>query len=221
MTDQITSGTTARDEHRAGGFSLGAWVSASAVGLGVAYGLFALFGDGVEKWFGVAHDSVARDLVIMASLFIGAAVFATMRRRVLAPLLGGSVWAAVAAGISLVVGFVVGFIVAGPPFDFVLGVLTLGIVGGAFQWRLVKDQLPRPGRLYLAGIGAWFAAAVAVLAVAIFTGDAIFETLDPEEGSIVELVSFTAFLALLGLVGGAVGGTIEGLALRKRIRPPA
>ncbi len=217
MADQITTETTDLREKRAGYFSHGAWVRASAIGLGVAYGLFALFGDGLEI-LGAAHESVARDSAIMAGLFIGAAVFAKMRRRVLAPHLGGSVWAAVAAGISLATGFVVGFVFAGPPFDFVLGVLTLGIIGGAFQWRLVKDKLPRSGRLYLAGIGAWFAAAVAVLAVAILAGDAFFEALDTEEGTIVGLGAFTAFLALLGVVGGAVGGTIEGLALRKRIR---
>ena len=62
----------------------------------------------------------------------------------------------------------------------------------------------------------------AVLAVAIFTGDAIFDALgQPEEGTMFALVGFSAFLALLGLVGGAVGGAIEGAALRRRIGRPA
>ena len=224
MTDQVTSETTTHSKQSVGGFSLGAWVRANAIGLGIAYGLFGLFGDGIEIWLGVAHESVAHDLAIMSGLFIGAAVFALMRRKVLAPHLGGSVWIAVAAGLSLAVGFVVGFIIAGPPFDFVLGVFALGTIGGALQWRLVKDKLARPGRLYLIGIGAWLAAAVAVLAVAIFIIDPIFETLglaEAEEGTIAALVSFTAVLALLGLVGGAVGGAIEGAALRRRIGRPA
>ncbi len=222
MTDQVTSEKTTRGEQPVGGFSLGAWVRANAIGLGIAYGLFGLFGDGFEIWLGVAHDSVAHDLAIMSGLFIGAAVFALMRRKVLAPHLGGSAWIAAAAGISLAVGFVAGFVIAGPPFDFVLGVFALGTIGGALQWRLVKDKLARPGRLYLIGIGAWLAAAIAVLAVAIFTGDAIFDALgQPEEGTMFALVSFTAFLALLGLVGGAVGGAIEGAALRRRIGRPA
>lgn len=222
MTDQVTSETTTRGEQPVGGFSLGAWVRANAIGLGIAYGLFGLFGDGIEIFLGVAHDSVAHDLAIMSGLFIGATVFALMRRRVLAPHLGGSAWIAVAAGLSLAVGFVAGFVIAGPPFDFVLGVFALGTIGGALQWRLVKDKLARPGRLYLLGIGAWLAAAIAVLAVAIFTGDAIFDALgQPEEGTMFALVSFTAFLALLGLVGGAVGGAIEGAALRRRIGRPA
>ncbi len=222
MTDQVTSETTTRGEQPVEGFALGAWVKANAIGLGIAYGLFGLFGDGIEIFLGVAHDSVAHDLAIGSGLFIGAAVFALMRRKVLAPHLGGSAWIAAAAGISLAVGFVAGFVIAGPPFDFVLGVFALGTIGGALQWRLVKDKLARPGRLYLIGIGAWLAAAIAVLAVAIFTGDAIFDALgQPEEGTMFALVSFTAFLALLGLVGGAVGGAIEGAALRRRIGRPA
>ena len=174
---------------------------ANAAGLGIAYALFALFG-GVAEVLGAAHDSIARDLAIMAGLFIGAAVFAMMRRKVLAPHLGGSPWTALAAGVSLAAGFVLGFILAGPPFDFVLGVIALGTIGGALQWRLLKDQLPRPGRLFLAGIAAWVTAAVAAMAVVIPTGDAI----DAAFGS-----------GVIGLIAGAVGGAIEGVALRRRI----
>ena len=119
MTDQITSQTTSRSQQPVGGFPLGAWVRANAVGLGIAYALFALFG-GVAEELGAAHDSVTRNVAILAGLFIGAAVFALMRRKVLAPHLGSSPWTAVAAGVSLTAGFVLGFIMAGPPFDFVL-----------------------------------------------------------------------------------------------------
>ena len=49
----------------------------------------------------------------------------------------------------------------------------------------------------------WTRQLFAVLAVAIFTGDAIFDALgQPEEGTMFALVGFSAFLALLGLVGG-------------------
>ncbi len=213
MTDQITSQTTSRSQQPVGGFPLGAWVRANAVGLGIAYALFALFG-GVAEELGADHDSVTRNLAIIAGLFIGAAVFALMRRKVLAPHLGGSLWTAMAAGVSLAAGFVLGFIMAGPPFDFVLGVIALGTIGGALQWRRLRCQLARPGRLFLIGIGAWVTAAVTAVAVVIPTGDAI----DAAFGSGV--TGFVAVTLVIGLVAGAVGGAIEGAALRRRIGLP-
>ncbi|HZC99563.1 MAG TPA: hypothetical protein VFA46_05045 [Actinomycetes bacterium] len=218
MTDNATTKAPIHAKPRGGGFPLGAWVRANAVGLGVAYGLFALLGDAVEHWGGAPHDSIARNAAIMSALLIGAAVFVLMRRNVLAPHLGGAGRTAVAAGVGLAVGLTTGFMVAGPPFDFVFGVATLGTIGGALQWRLVKDRLSRPGGLFLAGAAAWLAAAVAVLAVALFAGDLIFAALgQPDDASAVGFMSYVAFLTLLGVVGGAVGGAIEGAALRRRM----
>lgn len=211
MSDRALSDTVARDERDAAGFPLGAWVRANAVGLGAAYGLFALFGDGVESLFGVGHESVVRDTAMMIGLLIGAGVFVLLRRRILSMYLAASAWTALAAGVGLVSGFVVGFVVAGPPFDFVLGVIALGTIGGALQWRVLRHQLARPEGLFLAGIGAWLAAGVAGLAVAVLAGDAI----DSVAGS--GLSGFVAVTTTIGLVAGAVGGAIEGAALRRRI----
>lgn len=108
-------------------------------------------------------------------------------------------------------GFVVGFVIADPPFDFVLGVITLGTIGGALERRVLRGQLARPNGLLLAGIGAWVTAGIAALVVAILAGD----SLNSAFGS--EITGFVAVTLTIGLLGGAVGGAIEGAALRHRI----
>lgn len=211
MMSRVGSEDVVRNDHQESVFRLDRWVGANAIGLGVAYGLWALFGDGVEALFGVDHDSPVQFIAVMAGLAIGAALFVELRRRVLAPHIDGSLKLALAAGFALMVGVIVGFGVAGPPFDFVLGVISLGTIGGAVQWRTVRDQLPRSGGLLLASIGGWLLAGVAVTATAFVAGDAI----DGAFGS--GLTGFVAILTVLGLVGGAVGGVIEGAALRRRL----
>ncbi len=210
MTDRATLQTSSRGKQRPAGFVLRTWVYANAAGLGGAYALLALFGDGVEA-LGAGHESITRDLAGLVGMLIGVGLFMTMRRRVLAPHLDGSVWAAIAAGIGLAVGFAVGFVIAGPPFDFVLGVITLGTIGGALERRALRGQLARPTGLMLAGIGAWITAGIAALVVAIVAGDAI----DTALGS--GITGFVAVTLVIGLVAGAVGGAIEGAALRRRL----
>jgi hypothetical protein len=214
MTDHMAthSETTTRD------FSLRAWIWANVAGLGVAYGLFGLFGGFVEFGLGFAHDSIVRDLALLVAFLVGATVFVTLRRRELGPHVENSTWVAIAAGIGLAAGFVIGFVVAGPPVDFVLGVIALGTIGGALQWRVLRNDVERPGGLLWANIGGWLAAGVAVAVVAIVAGDAIHQLLGaPEDGTVPGVVLFASFLALLGVVGGAVGGSIEGAALRRRL----
>jgi hypothetical protein len=211
MASKVRSENVVRNDHQESGFRLSRWVRANAIGLGVAYGLWALFGDGVEALFGVDHDSPVQFIAVMVGLAIGAALFVELRRRVLAPHIDGSMKLALAAGVALILGVIVGFGVAGPPFDFVLGVISLGTIGGAVQWRTVRDQLPRPGGLLLANIGGWLLAGVAVTATAFLAGD----TIDAAFGS--GLTGFVAILTVLGLIGGAVGGVIEGAALRRRL----
>jgi hypothetical protein len=199
-------------------FPVGSWVWANAVGLGVAYGSFGLFGD-IADALGARHG-IGHGIAAVIGLVVGGAVFVLLRRRVLAPHVARSTGTAVAAGIGLAAGFVVGLAIGGPPFDFVLGAITLGTIGGALQWRLLRRQVANPGGLLLWSVAAWLASGVAVGAMAVFAGDAFFAALgQPKDGTLVGIVSFTAFLLVLGLVGGAVGGAIEGRALRSRVGP--
>jgi hypothetical protein len=191
-------------------WSMRRWVAANAVGLGLTYGLFALLGD-IADALGAEHGS-GHGIAALGGLFIGAVIFIALRDRALAGTLGDRALSGVAAGIGLGAGFVVGYVIAGPPFDFVLGVVSLGIIGGAIQWRAYRHRLPRPGRMLLATIGAWLSAGVAALLVAVGAGDAIAGVFGGDG-----TVGFVAITVTIGVVAGTVGGSIEGAALRRRI----
>jgi len=220
MSDHVTSKSdTSVDAKRS--FSLGAWVRANVVGLGVAYGLFALLGDLTEYGLGVAHDSLVRNLALLVAVLVGAALFAVLRHRVIAPHLHTPRWVVLGSFGSLAFGLIVGFVNAGPPFDFMLGVTSLGTIGGALQWRAWRGRVDRPGGLLAASIAGWMLAGVAVGAVAVFGVEAsirLFGT--PEDGTPAGIVGFVLILTLLGVVGGAAGGAVEGMALRRRLNAP-
>jgi hypothetical protein len=216
VTEQIESAVES-GEGGSSGFSLKEWVLANAIGLGVTYGLFALLGDLAEYGLGVAHDSLARNLALLVAVIIGASVFVSLRKRVLADHVTNPRAVAVAAATGLALGLIVGFAVGGPPIDFMLGAIALGTIGGTSQWRALKDRVQNPGRLLAASIGGWIIAGIAAGAVA-FTGDLLHGLFgSPEDGTAMGTVFFVFILTLIGVVGGSVGGWIEGSALRRRL----
>jgi hypothetical protein len=196
-----------------GAFQVRDWVVANALGLALVYALGALLA-GLAEAAGAEHESIARDLSGLSGFLVGALAFVFLSYRALAGRVEWSSLAALGAGLGLSAGFVVGFLIAGPPIDFVLGIVTLGTIGGGLQWRQFRHEFPRPGRMLAAGIIGWIVAGVATIAVAIVLGDAV----DAAFGSGV--AGFVAVTAVIGLVGGAVGGVIEGRALARRIGAP-
>jgi hypothetical protein len=217
MDNQAPTGVS--PQARAGGFSRAAWILANAVGLGVTYGLFALLGDVTEFGFGVGHDSFVRNLGLLVAVIVGSTVFVTLRRRVIEGLVEESTWVAVASGVGLAIGLTAGFTVGGPPFDFMLGVLMLGTIGGALQWRKLKHQVARPGVLLIVTIGGWLLAAIVAGGVAVLLGDALHTAFgSPPDGTPMGTVFFVFILSLMGMVGGVVGGSIEGAALDRRLQ---
>lgn len=218
MTEKTDSAAEARPVDP-GGFSLRAWVLANAIGLGLTYGLFALLGDLAEYGLGVAYDSLMRDLALLVAVIVGASTFVYLRERVLASHVTNPRVVAVAAATGLALGLIVGFAVGGPPIDFVLGAISLGTIGGTFQWRALRDRVEHPGGLLAASIGGWFLAGTAGGAVA-FAGDTLHLLFgSPEDGTAMGTAFFVFILTLIGVVGGAVGGWIEGSALRRRLGP--
>lgn len=195
-------------------WSVRRWIAINAAALATAFGLFALFG-GIVETLGAEHDSVVRDLSLLAGFIVGGSVFAVLRQRTLLPQVSRTTRVAIAAIIGLSVGVVTGFLVAGPPFDFAFSIFAGGTLAGAVEWRILRRHMRHPGRLGAASVGAWLVAAVAAIAPAVLVGDAI----DAAFGSGV--TGFVAILLLIGLVGGAVGGAGEARALRSRINPTA
>lgn len=199
-------------------FSVWSWIWANVIGLGLAYGLFALLGDLTEYGLGVTHDSGARNLALLGAVLAGASLFAVLRRRVIAPHVHTPRSVVLGSGGALALGLIVGFAVGGPPFDFMLGVISLGTIGGALQWRAWRGRLDKPGGLLAASIVGWLLAGVAVGAVAVLAGDRLHQLFGaPEDGTAMGAVFFVFILTLLGVVGGAVGGAVEGAALRRRL----
>lgn len=209
MSGSTAVGAAAAPKNRAG-WSMGRWVVANGAGLGLTYGLFALLGDMADA-LGAEHG-VGHGIAALVGLFLGAIVFVTLRHRALVDAMDNPAWSAAAAGIGLGAGFVLGYAIAGPPFDFVLGVISLGTIGGTLQWRINRGHLERPGGMLMATIGAWLAAGIAALLVAIVAGDAIAEAFGGDGTG-----GFVAITVTIGVVAGCVGGGLEGAALRRRI----
>ena len=190
-------------------FPYGSWIAANAVGLGLAYGLFALFSESIVK-LGASQDGVVSEVAAMAGLVAGGALFVILRQRLLAPHFGG-IWPGLTAGIGFTAGFIVGFFVGGPPVDFMLGVIALGTIGDALLWRIVRHQIDRPDSLLLAGIVGWIAAAGVAVLVAVLAGEPLVDVLGENA------LHFVTITTLIGIAAGATGGAIEGHALRRRL----
>ena len=190
--------------------SVARWAAVNAAAMSAAWGLFGLFGGTIEA-LGAEHDSSARDLSLLTAFILGGSLFAHLRQRTLLPRVPRTKRVAAAAIVGLTVGFVAGFLIAGPPLDFVLGIFAIGAVAGAVEWRILRHQLRRYGILAAIGAVAWLVAGVAAIAPAALFGDAI----DAAVGG--GTASFVTILLLIGFVGGAAGGALEGLALRSRV----
>jgi hypothetical protein len=193
-------------------WSIGRWVAVNAVGLGTALALFALFGGTVEA-LGAEHDGWPRDLSLLAAFMIGGGTRAYLRQRTLLPCVPRVGRVAAVTIIALTAGFVGGFVIGGPPLDFILGIFAVGSVAGGAEWFILRRQLPRPGRLALIAAVGWLVASVLAIVPAALFGDAIDAAVAGPE-----LLGFVAILLMIGLAGGAVGGAIEAVALRSRVK---
>jgi hypothetical protein len=213
MTDHLTTGRAAPGDLGVP-VSPMAWARANALGLGLAFGSFALVGGGIEA-MGADHDSLVRNLPAVIAMAVAGTVFALLRRRVLGAHLAGPGWRAPAIGAGLAAGFVAGLVA---PFDFILGILAAGTVGGLLQLRSLRRQLGDSRRLLLTGIGAWLVAGLAAVATAVLAIDVFLVGVLGVDPDAAGIAPFAGIFALLGLIGGAVGGGLEGATLSRRIR---
>ena len=146
-------------------WSAGRWVTVNAAGLGTSFGLFALLGGTVEA-LGADHDSLIRYLSLLAAFIVGGSLWAYLRQQTLLPHLkrAGRV------GTAAVAAQAAGFVIGGPPLDFILGILAVGAVAGAIEWRILRRHLPRPARRSAIGTAAWLVASVIAIIPAMLLG---------------------------------------------------
>jgi hypothetical protein len=219
MTDHVTTAQTDPLQQATVTFPLGAWVRANAFGLGLAMGLFASVG-GVMEAMGAAHESVARNLPAVLAMAVGGILLAWMRRRALAALATSARWHAPLIGICVPAGMILGLGTA--PFDMIMALLLTGTAGGALQLRRLR---PVGARSVLVSVGSWLVGAALAIVAVILVMDGIlgglvsvdFEAIDADGGA-TSVVLFALAYTVVGLVGGAVGSTIEGLTTHRRMR---
>ncbi len=211
MTDQLPAEITIHNGRSSTQLRIGAWVRANAVGLGLTFALFGLVGEGMEA-MGAEHDTAAWGVPTLAAMVLGGTAFAALRGRVLGVHHRGPRWHLVAIGAGSTAGFVAGLV---PPLDFLTGILAAGTIGGAVQLRRLRRQAGRTRRSTLVGVGGWLLGGLAAVAAAILVADVILTGMLDLADEVNGVGGFVAILALVGLVGGAVGGAIEGGALRR------
>ena len=210
MSAHHTAQTTIQDGQSSPRLALGAWMLANALGLGTTFALFGIVGEAVEA-AGAEHDTVGWGVPTLAAMVVGGMLFAHLRRRVLG---SRSRWPeTLVIGVAVAVGFVAGWF---PPIDFVTGISVAGVVGGALQLREVR-RLGHHRKLLLLSVGVWLVAGLAAVAAASLVADVIISGALGRADMVDGVGGFVAILALAGVVGGAVGGALEGIAVRSRL----
>ncbi len=202
--------TTTHSGQNSPRLALRAWVLANALGLGTAFALFAVVGEAMEA-AGSEHGTVDWGVPTLAAMVVGGSLFAYLRQRVLG---GRNRWLhTLVIGVAVAAGFVAGWF---PPIDFVTGMCVAGVVGGALQlrevWRLGDSR-----RLLVLSVGTWLLAGLAAVGAAILVADVIISGALGRADLVDGVGGFVAILALAGVVGGTVGGAIEGIAVRNRL----
>lgn len=186
------------------------WTLANMVGLAMGFALW-----------GVIHDTIGEqsaDPNILASLvgeLLVGAIAGTLQWFVLKPYLNGVRRGILGGSIGCAIGLIFGYFLGGVPFDFILGFIGFGL-GSSWGHSLgLRHLIPGTRRwIVTSSVGFGIAGIVAVI-VAIAFGDGV----DAAFGSGVS--GFAAVLAMLGSVGGAVGGLITGTLLVYLLRQPA
>jgi hypothetical protein len=175
------------------------WLLATMAGSMLGWPLFGLLADNALVPEGAAD--IAAHLIGFAAF--GALLAALQRWAIRARHTPLWLWVAVYA-VAQFLAFGLAFALAGPPFDFVAGVVVLGAAAGFLLRREAREagdayRRRLVGKGALAGVAA-VVAMLPVFAVAAPINDALGGGLPP-------------FLVILALIGGVVG-TILGALLR-------
>jgi hypothetical protein len=183
------------------------WVLANVVGL-----TFAMMSLAVIDRVGGEDGGLTDGLSHLIGLALAGAVVGVLQWLVLRRAVPGAAWGVLASSLALPIGFILGYGFGGPPIDFFGAFLMLGILSGITYWLVLRQQTHGAGWYVLASSAGWFLGGVAAMLVGITLGDHV--------GAVIadETIGYLALLALIGIAGGLVGGTITAVALAPLVR---
>jgi len=153
---------------------------------------------------------------IFGALALGVAAALILVRLALQRQIDLAGWGIFASSLAFSTGFFVGFAIAGPPADFVLGILMVGLAGGIVQWLAMREGVKRAGWWVPANTLGMTAGALVGLVIVFASAEAVLGVafLDTDLG-------FAVVMTIFGALAGAVGGAITGAVLVRLLRDPA
>jgi hypothetical protein len=179
------------------------WVLANAVGVTLAMATFGIVADNPAMPEGSVPSAAGHLLGFLAF----AAVLAAFQRRALQPVRTRFRTWVLAQGVSVWLVYGLAYELIGPPADFALGLVALGVTTGLLLRAEARATGAPSRRLPLVGAAAGLGAVVGMAPVILLA-----EPIDDAMGG-----GMAPFLVIIALIG-AVGGTSLGTILRPGVR---
>lgn len=152
---------------------------------------------------------------IFGSLALGVAAALILVRLALRRQIDLAGWSIFASSVAFSTGFFLGFAIVGPPADFVLGVASLALVGGLFQWWVLREEVQHAGWWVPTNTLGMIAGMVVSLVIVFSTAEAVLGVTFLETD-----LGFAVAMTIIGAIAGAVGGAITGAVLVRLLRNP-
>ena len=183
------------------------WFIYSFAALAAGEVLFALI-SGTLDTLGQVADMVGH---LVTLPLLGAGVLLAQRRAL--DLNGG--WAsALAVGVAMAVAYIAGYTVMGPPFDFLLSIVVLGLACGVSHWRSLRGRV-NGAAWSVAALGVGYAVgAAAGVAAAIAFGTPVNNFFGGK------VTGFMGVVGMLGIIAAAVGALISGAGMARILGAP-
>ncbi|GAC1615006.1 MAG: hypothetical protein NVS9B1_24720 [Candidatus Dormibacteraceae bacterium] len=164
--------------------------------------LFALI-SGTLDTFGQVADMAGHLIMLPA---VGAAVLLAQRRA-----LGLSPgWRdAAAVGAAMAVAYIAGYTVMGPPLDFLLSIVVLGLACGVSHWRSLRGRVGGAAWCVLALSVGYAVGAVAGVGAAIVFGKPVNDFFGGK------VTGFMGVVGMLGIIAAALGALLSGAGMAR------
>jgi hypothetical protein len=185
-------------------------VLANIAGWAVGLALFGIFSERLEQFNQIGHPVGW----IVGGAVVGALQWSVLRRRV-----DLAAWSILASSGGVLAGFILGWSLGGPPFDFLLAFVMVGLLNGIVQWRALRPLVDRAGWWVLASSLGFAVGGAVGIGLLLAVGDPVIRAFSAAVsnafggGASGDVASFAAVLLMLGVVGGAVGGAMTGIVL--------